>query len=311
MNRRGFTLIELLVVIAIIAVLIAILLPSLGRARQQAIATRCLANLRSIGQGLVVYEHSNDGFVVPSYNMPRPGTGAAAAGDVVDGWSAILDRDGVVPASKGRTSNVFFCPNTLDIDGMAGGQTGFDQDKPQGYQDWPTQFLAAGGDSVPKQDPALPIPGFGNASGPYIHQIRCGYFLNAYNPIGTPPPSGAFIPICTAYTQSVGFGPYANGNLAPVRGMSAIARPAALIVACDGIYMGRQSVTRLGEANRRIGYRHPGPAVQASVNGVLTTFTDTTSNTVFADGHAEPIFNNDFPHSNVPAQNAGAFTLLR
>lgn len=57
--RRAFTLIELLVVVAIIALLIAILLPSLQSAREQARCAKCLANLRSIGQGIALYLEDN------------------------------------------------------------------------------------------------------------------------------------------------------------------------------------------------------------------------------------------------------------
>ncbi len=55
MKRLCFTLIELLVVVAIIAMLIAILIPSLGKARDQAKATVCLSNLRQMGLSLTLY----------------------------------------------------------------------------------------------------------------------------------------------------------------------------------------------------------------------------------------------------------------
>lgn len=54
--HRGFTLIELLVVIAIIALLIAILLPSLSAARTQSKKIKTLAHLRGIGQSVTLYE---------------------------------------------------------------------------------------------------------------------------------------------------------------------------------------------------------------------------------------------------------------
>jgi prepilin-type N-terminal cleavage/methylation domain-containing protein/prepilin-type processing-associated H-X9-DG protein len=64
MNRRtAFTLIELLVVIAIIALLMAVLMPALNRARQQARGITCLANQKSIAQAYIMYATENDGSV--------------------------------------------------------------------------------------------------------------------------------------------------------------------------------------------------------------------------------------------------------
>ena len=57
----AFTLIELLVVIAIIALLLAILLPSLNSARDQAKAVRCRSNLKQIGLAFTLYTDDNEG----------------------------------------------------------------------------------------------------------------------------------------------------------------------------------------------------------------------------------------------------------
>jgi prepilin-type processing-associated H-X9-DG protein/prepilin-type N-terminal cleavage/methylation domain-containing protein len=65
-NGRAFTLAELLIVIAIIGLLIAILLPTLIRAREQAQSTQCLANERSIVQAALLQANEHKGFLQPA-----------------------------------------------------------------------------------------------------------------------------------------------------------------------------------------------------------------------------------------------------
>ena len=67
--KRGFTLIELLVVIAIIAILAAMLLPALGRAKEAGKRTNCLSNLRNMSLAMHLYADANNGFI-PRGNAP-------------------------------------------------------------------------------------------------------------------------------------------------------------------------------------------------------------------------------------------------
>ncbi len=78
MKRRGrFTLIELLVVIAIIAILAAMLLPVLTRARESARRVLCLNNLKQIHLAYIMYDSDNNGLMPPSWTGPNVTTPSA------------------------------------------------------------------------------------------------------------------------------------------------------------------------------------------------------------------------------------------
>ena len=71
MNRhKGFTLIELLVVIAIIAMLLAILMPALGKVKEKAKELVCKTNMKNLGLATILYTEDNAG-KMPSYGVGK------------------------------------------------------------------------------------------------------------------------------------------------------------------------------------------------------------------------------------------------
>jgi prepilin-type N-terminal cleavage/methylation domain-containing protein/prepilin-type processing-associated H-X9-DG protein len=99
----GFTLIELLVVVGIIAILIGILLPVLGRAREQSRRTACLSNLRTLGQAMIMYANANRDRL-PNGNPAGGVDPPDLAGEVL----VALNRDYV------RAPATFHCPGDND-----------------------------------------------------------------------------------------------------------------------------------------------------------------------------------------------------
>ena len=73
-SLAGFTLIELLVVIAIIAILAAMLLPSLSRGKESALGVKCMSNMKQITTGWIMYADDNNDYLVWN-DLSKTGTG--------------------------------------------------------------------------------------------------------------------------------------------------------------------------------------------------------------------------------------------
>jgi prepilin-type N-terminal cleavage/methylation domain-containing protein/prepilin-type processing-associated H-X9-DG protein len=116
-KSAGFSLIELLVVVAIISVLIAIILPAIGKAREQAKTIQCATQLRQLGQAFHNYAATNRGYLPPHV----PADGACLSDEtspdyVGPAWTSLLARYlGYATDRPIAKSPVYHCPAYLAV----------------------------------------------------------------------------------------------------------------------------------------------------------------------------------------------------
>jgi prepilin-type processing-associated H-X9-DG protein/prepilin-type N-terminal cleavage/methylation domain-containing protein len=116
-HRLAFTLVELLVVIGIIAVLIAILLPTLSRAREAARSIQCASNLRQFGVADMMYVNDTKGWHLPGYWGPPTDNAYNKCWSGVDQFRKALSMP-ILDQSLGKNRFLFcyvprkwFCPD--------------------------------------------------------------------------------------------------------------------------------------------------------------------------------------------------------
>jgi prepilin-type N-terminal cleavage/methylation domain-containing protein/prepilin-type processing-associated H-X9-DG protein len=245
-RKSAFTLVELLVVIGIIALLISILLPALGRAREAANAVKCSANLHAIGQGIAIYIADYHG-TIPASNWyyglaisngvqtpPTPTGGYVHWSSLIFAGSkhqsSIPDLPAVDPIYLSTAGwGMFQCPS-LDNGGLppantyAGNNDGGFANEASPINGQPVVDLQAPRCAYMLNEELTPrsrlVQGFSGANTPY-HWVQAGSVRDSASTILATEMWG-IQSIVSTKSQAGGSGPVSNSRR-PVSGISASA----------------------------------------------------------------------------------------